>query len=126
VVLGMLNNFCIARGEQNLAELGVLTELGPNGLSHDVVLDLFPVGTHGLGTTSAHPGGDHWRLCAADRLLVLCASEFLCLEEVLGSRPRLSSDFDRVCGEVGEAAVFVASAVEVDHPPHRPWTPIFV
>src|SRR5262249_26411461 len=120
VVLGVLHDQCVARGQQNLAEIAVLTELGANGLSHDVVLDLFPVGADGLGPISTHPGGDHRRLHAADRLRLLRASKFLWLEEMLGSWPDPASDFDWICGEIGEAAVLVARAVEVDHPHHRP------
>src|SRR5215813_2516868 len=71
VVLGVLHDQCVARSQQNLAEIAVLTELGANGLSHDVVLNLFPVGADGLRPISTNPGGDHRRLHAADRFLVL-------------------------------------------------------
>jgi hypothetical protein len=79
----MLHDDCITRGEQNFSEIGVLTELGPNCFSHEIVLDQFPVAADGLGTISAHPGGNHRRLRAADRFLVLGASKFLRLEEML-------------------------------------------
>src|SRR5262245_25802572 len=66
VVLGVLHDQCVARGQQNLAEIAVLTELGANGLSHEVVLDLLPVGADALGPLSAHPGGDNRSIAAAN------------------------------------------------------------
>src|SRR5262249_8840084 len=105
IVLGMLDDRGVPRGEQRLAQLGMLRKLGPYNLAHDVVLHRLPVRPDPLAAVASHARRDHRRLLQTDGFLVLRARELLRLEIMLGRRPELALQVDRIMREVGEAAV---------------------
>src|SRR5262245_23050030 len=92
----------------------MLCKLCQEGVAHYVFLHLLPVGTERFRPRAAEARCDRGRLCQTDFLFVFCAGELLGLEVMFGGGPDLSFEFHAMRREVGELAVCVAFAVEMN------------
>ena len=114
IARGVLDERGVAGGEQGGADVFVLVGLGPHGAAHHAILGGLPVAADRVRPRPAEAGGDHRGTGRADRLAAVGGVELHRLKVVLGRRPALAVEVDRVGGEVAEAAERAFGAVELD------------